>query len=205
MTDMSVLVLFTHGKESAPWGSKFQFLADIAAARGARVISPDYRDLESPEARVERLLTLQLPRHDQLVLVGSSMGAYVATIASQTLQPDGLFLLAPAFSLPGYAHQDPVPHSPNVVVIHGWNDELIPPENVLRFGKRCNATVVFTDGDHRLLSALPTIGALFDAFLARQILELPMPASTSERRVDETLGPRERDFFEQRDRNPDKS
>ena len=169
---MNALVVFSHGKESGPWGSKLQHLADIASRRGAKVMSPDYRDLVSPEARVERLLGLQLPPHDRLVLVGSSMGGYVATLASEALQPDGLFLLAPAFYLPGYANQDPVPHSPHVLAVHGWGDELIPPENVLRFGKRHRATVVFTEGDHRLAAALPTIGSLFDDFLARQILQL---------------------------------
>ncbi|HZW13942.1 MAG TPA: alpha/beta fold hydrolase [Noviherbaspirillum sp.] len=202
---MNALVVFTHGKESAPWGSKFQHLADIAARRGANVISPDYRDLESPEARVERLLSLQLPPYDQLVLVGSSMGAYVATLASQALQPDGLFLLAPAFYLPGYANQDPAPHSPHVLAVHGWGDELIPPENVLRFGKRHHATVVFTEGDHRLATALPTIGSLFDDFLARQILRLPGDDASSDRTHDAGLGARERDYFERSDRNPDRS
>lgn len=169
---MKTLVLFAHGKESGPWGSKIQFLADIAARRGAQVMSPDYRDLLSPDARVERLVSLDLPPHDRLVLVGSSMGAYVSTLASQALQPDGLFLLAPALYLPGYANQDPVPCSPHVMAIHGWNDELIPCENIMRFGARHNATVVFTAGDHRLLSALPTIGVLFDSFLVQHILRI---------------------------------
>lgn len=199
---MKTLVLFAHGKESGPWGSKIQCLADIASRRGAQVMSPDYRDLASPEARVERLLHLDLPAHDQLVLVGSSMGAYVSTLASQALQPDGLFLLAPAFYLPGYANQDPTPCSAHVMVIHGWNDELIPCENLMRFGARHNATVVFTEGDHRLLTALPMISALFDGFLARQMPGMPggdVPGTG----VDETLRRHEQDFLEQRDRNHD--
>ena len=199
---MTALVIFNHGKESGPWGSKFQYLADIASSRGAQVISPDYRDIESPEERVARLLSLPLPRHDQLVLVGSSMGAYVATLASQALHPDGLFLLAPAFYLPGYANQDPLPQSPNVLVVHGWNDELIPSEHVHRFGRRHNATVVFTEGDHRLLAALPAIGALFDGFLTRQILRMPTDGKPEVRPMNERLGAGERDFFERKDCNP---
>lgn len=37
------LVVFSHGKESEPWGSKFQALAAIAQRHGSQVISVDYR------------------------------------------------------------------------------------------------------------------------------------------------------------------
>ena len=80
---MQTLVLFAHGKESGPWGSKIQHLAAIARRLGAQVVSPDYGDLPDPDARVARLLALPLPAHERLVLVGSSMGGYVSTVASQ--------------------------------------------------------------------------------------------------------------------------
>lgn len=42
------LVLFAHGKESGPWGSKIQHLAAIAQCLGAQVVSRNYGDLPAP-------------------------------------------------------------------------------------------------------------------------------------------------------------
>ena len=71
---MTALVIFAHGKESGPWGSKIRFLASIAERFGARVISPDYSDLSDPDVRVRRLLDMPLNTSESspLVLVGSS-------------------------------------------------------------------------------------------------------------------------------------
>jgi acetyl esterase/lipase len=91
-----------------PWGSKFKVLAKIANNHGAQVMSVDYRkqangeDVDQNAAgeadrRVAYLLATTLPDHDRLILVGSSMGGYVSTVASATLKPDGLFLLARHF------------------------------------------------------------------------------------------------------------
>ena len=41
----STLVVFAHGKESGPWGSKIKHLAALAGQRGAQVLSPDYAQL----------------------------------------------------------------------------------------------------------------------------------------------------------------
>lgn len=102
---MKTLILFAHGKESGPWGSKIQHIAAIAEQRGAEVLSPDYSDLPNADARVARLLDLPLPDHERLIMVGSSMGGYASTVASITLKPTGLFLMAPALYMPGYAEQ----------------------------------------------------------------------------------------------------
>lgn len=64
---MQTLVLFAHGKESGPWGSKIQHLAAIAERLGAQVVSPDYGDLPDPDARVARLRAMPLPAHERLV------------------------------------------------------------------------------------------------------------------------------------------
>ena len=50
---MKNLVLFAHGKESGPWGSKIKHLAAIAERHNCKVLSPDYSDLMNPDARVE--------------------------------------------------------------------------------------------------------------------------------------------------------
>lgn len=40
----NLLVVFSHGKESGPWGSKIQALAKVAERLGGDVISVDYRE-----------------------------------------------------------------------------------------------------------------------------------------------------------------
>lgn len=160
------LVVFAHGKESGPWGSKICHLADIAQKSGAKVFSPDYSDLSSPDERVKRLLALPLPPHGKLLLVGSSMGGYVSLLASGKLKPVGLFLLAPALKLPGYAEQNPVPGTDRICIVHGWKDSIIPVEHSFRFAKEFHAELHVIDSDHRLDGALEQTGELFRYFAA---------------------------------------
>ena len=171
-----LLVVFSHGKESGPWGSKIQALADIAKEMSAEVISLNYRQgaegqlldhdaAGEPERRVQQLLGSELPAHETLVLVGSSMGGYVSAVASEQLWPAGLFLLAPAFYLPGYAQQHPVPCAARTLLVHGWRDEVVPAAHSVAFACQHRAALHLLDGDHRLNSALPAIEPLFRQFL----------------------------------------
>ena len=168
---MKPLVIFAHGKETGPWGAKIEHLAAIAGRRGARVLSPDYRDLSDPDARVRRLLTLDLLPHDKLILVGSSMGGYVSSIASDILKPDGLFLMAPAFYMPGYAVQAPGSAARHCCIVSGWRDEVIPVEHSIRFAQVLRAELHLLDADHRLNAVLNEVGELFERFLGRVLGE----------------------------------
>lgn len=174
----NLLVVFSHGKESGPWGSKIQALAKVAERLGASVISVNYRDYPAgvphdqnaegeADRRVGQLLAIEPPAHRQVVLVGSSMGGYVSTVATIRIPVDGLFLLAPAFYLPGYANQDPTPHSHNTMIVHGWNDSVVPVQNSIRFAKLHQCDLHLLNGDHRLNDALPKIEPLFEMFLKR--------------------------------------
>ena len=158
------LVVFAHGKESGPWGSKIRHLADIAQDLGAQVLSPDYSDLASPDDRVKRLLALPLPSHSKLLLVGSSMGGYVSLRVSGQLKPVGLFLMAPALFIPGYSDQNPAPGTDRVCIVHGWNDSIIPVEHSFRFAKEFHAELHVIESDHRLDGALEQTGELFRVF-----------------------------------------
>ncbi|MDT4332519.1 alpha/beta hydrolase [Methylomonas sp. MED-D] len=163
---MKHLVIYNHGMDSIPWGEKALALADVAERRGFRFESIDYRPNNDPDWRVSRLLAENLPTYDKLVLVGSSMGAYVATVAAETLNPHGLFLIAPAFYLPGYARDRFAPGTTNIEVFHGWRDDVVPPEHAWRFCREHGARLHLYDADHRLLSILPAMGLAFDRFLA---------------------------------------
>lgn len=162
---MQKLVVYNHGKDSIPWGEKPLALAAVAKQRGFDFISPDYQLSNDPEWRVDQLLAMDLSGYRHIVLAGSSMGAYVASVASEIIKPQGLFLLAPAFYLPGYCRQSLAPTCGKIEVFHGWQDDVVPAENAWQFCQRHRANLHMLDADHRLLSALPTICRAFDHFL----------------------------------------
>ncbi|MGI9290782.1 MAG: alpha/beta hydrolase [Gammaproteobacteria bacterium] len=150
-------VCFSHGKESGPWGTKIKALAKVAEAEGWAVESLDYQGMDNPLDRVEKLVQWSKSAANPYVFVGSSMGGYVAAAAAHSSQPLGLFLMAPAFYVPGY--EDFTPGAPKcpVIIVHGWHDEIIPWQNGARFGAQANARVVLVNSDHGLASALPEL------------------------------------------------
>lgn len=162
---MRKLLIYNHGKDSMPWGEKALALTAIGKRHGYQVVSPDYRAGNDPDRRVEQLLATDWPAYEQIVLIGSSMGAYVATVAAETIKPRALFLIAPAFYLPGYQRTDFNPCSGRIVVFHGWRDDVVPPENAWRFCQCHRARLHMLDGDHRLLSALPEMVTEFERLL----------------------------------------
>ena len=129
---MKKLMIYNHGKDSIPWGEKALAMAEVAKRCGHDVLSPDYTAGNDPDMRVKQLLAQDIVGYDKIVLVGSSMGAYVATVAADMLGSSDIFLLAPAFYLPGYQCRE---FSPPVhtMVIHGWQDDVVPPDNAWRF------------------------------------------------------------------------
>ncbi|NJC89075.1 MAG: alpha/beta fold hydrolase [Desulfuromonas sp.] len=162
---MSATVCFCHGRESGPWGTKIRRLALVAEQFGCRVISPDDRDTQDPDERVRRLTTLAAALPRPLILVGSSMGGYVAAVAAARLQPIGLFLLAPAIGLPGYSVAEPLPATPHLTIVHGWGDDIVPVENVLRYAMARRADLHLLPDGHVLQNELDRIERLFADFL----------------------------------------
>lgn len=161
------LVCFAHGKESGPWGTKITRLAEVARARNFDVLSPDYSHTHDPKERVAHLLKLA-PRARTLVLVGSSMGAYVSAMACAQLQPHALFLMAPALYFPGW-DEDPQGCPKDTVVVHGWHDDVVPVDASLRFAKARGAALHLLDSGHTLSDQLPALALLFDDLLKRVV------------------------------------
>jgi len=159
-------ILFSHGKESGPWGSKIRRLADAATSLGFEVESLDYTGIDNPDARVQVLENRMTAEAEPVVLVGSSMGGYVSTVVAMNRPIAGLFLLAPALYMPGYAVQDYAPLPCPITIIHGWQDAVIPWTHSIRFAERHQANLHLLNGDHRLNDCLDPIEQLWRQFLS---------------------------------------
>jgi pimeloyl-ACP methyl ester carboxylesterase len=162
---MKKLLIYSHGKDSVPWGEKALALAEVAKNLGYRVESPDYRAQPDPDRRVRQLLATGWRDFDRVVLVGSSMGAYVSAVAAETVKPAGVFLLAPAFYLPGYPQTVFTIPPDRTWIYHGWCDEIVPPEHAWRFCREYRVRLTMLDADHRLMSQLPFLTHELERFL----------------------------------------
>ncbi len=158
-------VVFSHGKESGPWGTKINAMAAVARRKDMAVESIDYRHINDPGERVKTLVTHFREFDNTLVLVGSSMGGHVAASAAHALQPAGLFLIAPAFYMPGYEDLTPEPIDRPTVIVHGWHDDVVPVDNSIRYARNSNVVLYLLDGDHRLTARIAHISRLFEIFL----------------------------------------
>jgi len=158
-------VVFSHGQESGPWGTKIRAMSEMVKNIGCAVQSIDYQGIADPSARVEKLLAEAAVIDDTLVLVGSSMGGHVATAAAEALKASGLFVLAPAYFIPGYEELTPTPPKLPICIVHGWNDDIVPVENSIRFAASCNAELHILDGDHRLTANIDEINYYLRRFI----------------------------------------
>ena len=158
-------VIFSHGQESGPWGTKIRSMSEQVAALGCQFDSIDYRGISDPTGRVAKLLAAGAAIDDRLVLVGSSMGGHVATAAAADLHAAGLFVLAPAYYMPGYEELTPTPPDMPICIVHGWNDDVVPVENSIRFAATCNAELHIIDSDHRLTANIDEINYYLKRFI----------------------------------------
>jgi pimeloyl-ACP methyl ester carboxylesterase len=163
---MSCTLVFSHGKESGPWGRKITAMAAAARDLGHAVESIDYRGMEDPAARVEKLVAAAARIPKPLVLVGSSMGGHVSAAAAARVRPRGVFLLAPAFYMPGFETYTPQDVPCPTMLVHGWHDDIVPVENSIRWAREHQTSLHVLNSDHRLEDRIDAICALLRAFLA---------------------------------------
>jgi len=158
-------VIFSHGQESGPWGSKIRAMSERAKALGCTVDSIDYQGIADPAERVEKLIRECRDLSGPLILVGSSMGGHVATAAADALNAAGLFVLAPAYYMEGYEELTPLPPSMPIAIVHGWHDDIVPVENSIRYARECSASLHLVDGDHRLTENIDVINDYLEQFI----------------------------------------
>jgi pimeloyl-ACP methyl ester carboxylesterase len=158
-------VIFSHGQESGPWGTKIRAMAELVKELGCSIDSIDYQGIADPTERVEKCVRECARIDDQIVLIGSSMGGHVATAAAVQVGAIGLFVLAPAYFMEGYEKLTPEPPAIPITIVHGWHDDVVPVDNSIRYARNCGATLHLVDGDHRLTGNIDEINAYLRHFL----------------------------------------
>ena len=162
------LVIFSHGKESGPDGNKIIRLRQVAEKNHFETVSLDYRQCKNADERISLLENyLENVATKNIILFGSSMGGYVSTVLACKKQVKGLFLLCPALYMndPEYSFREFSPQCDHIELVHGWQDDIVPYENSIRFAIANNAVLnLITDG-HRLQNSLGFLENRFDSFL----------------------------------------
>lgn len=140
-------LLFFHGKESGPFGTKYRKLKE----RFGGVVAPDFQGMNFVE-RLYRAEALTRGKED-LVVVGSSFGGLLIA-RLYTLYPErikGYVLLAPALHIPGH---DILSAPPMSEVIHGKNDDVVPLSASEAFCEAHGVPLHVVEDDHRLHGSL---------------------------------------------------
>jgi pimeloyl-ACP methyl ester carboxylesterase len=164
---MPLNIVFSHGKESGPMGSKIKaMMAHVSAIGDCDVYSVDYQDIPSPDDRVEKLVQHLKTLQGEIVLVGSSMGGYVSAVAAMHVPTAALLLLAPAFYLEGYKVSQPKVTCDAVAIVHGWLDDIVPFQNSVKFAKGHNAKLTLVNDGHRLANCGAVLNSELDHLLS---------------------------------------
>lgn len=141
-------LIYLHGLESTSQSGK----ARQFAARYPGMLTPDFTG-SFPE-RMQQLLPI-LAAEGGWTIIGSSYGGLMGAVYALE-HPERvrkLVLLAPALILPEFsARPDLSPVDIPTVLIHGRQDQVVPPEPVLEIARRVfpRLTHIPVDDDHRL-------------------------------------------------------
>lgn len=171
---MKGVAIISHGLQSSAAATKATALAEAGEALGWHCIRPDYRDLDQSPAHapmgdvVARIARLEALAREHagapLVLAGSSMGAFISARVSLAVPVRGLYLMA----LPARMEGKLVPLDAAPVptwILHGWRDELIPPDDVVRWAKARGDRLLLVDDSHQLAGHVRLAADDFSRFL----------------------------------------
>lgn len=168
-------IIFSHGKESGPYGSKIKRLMEVAEECKIPSVSVDYRECANADERVALLketIAKSGVSSTRTVLVGSSMGGYVSAVVATEMPFAGLFLMAPALWMPAeeYSVQNYQPLTTRIEIVHGLHDDIVPYENSIRFARENSFTTTLhlVQDDHRLKQSHELLADLFKRFISLQ-------------------------------------
>ena len=144
-------VIFLHGLESGPHGGKYKALTKSFGEDV--VISPDCTGITDVASRYRKVCEDLAGVAGPLILVGSSFGGLMALMYAEQ-HPDkvsAMVLCCPAL-LPKYQRYWGGLRTPwcPVTIIHGKEDDIVPPQASQSWAEAHGATLVLVEGDHRL-------------------------------------------------------
>lgn len=146
---MSPQLVFLHGLESQPGGSKFTTLQSLGLGD---VLEPDCSNLIVPDERF-RVVEAALAGKQHLVLVGSSFGGLMALkfAAAHPEQVAAMVLCAPAVhrTEPGWT-PPALNQAMPVRVLQGARDEVVPLAAVEAYCAANGLPLTVVDDNHRL-------------------------------------------------------
>ena len=170
---MKAHVIISHGLESSPDATKAKALSRIVESMDCTSERPDYRDRDNDPAmtrfgdvhgRIARLRDLAKKVQGPLILAGSSMGAFISARVSLEVPVAGLFLMAPPTQLEVFDIQLEAANIPTCIV-HGWDDELIPATEVVKWAHKRRDQLVLVNDSHRLADHVDFCAEVFARFV----------------------------------------
>ena len=164
-------IIFSYGKHVEPNHDKLNAFTEIAGSFDIAVRNVEY-DFDSPaDERAEKLLKIaqeEVAAGNELILCGTSMGCYGSLLVSQKVKTKGLFLISPAIFMPAYKIKDyPLNNAGLVQFVVGWNDTVIPVDEVEAFAKKQKIETHFVNDNHAMPDSLDVLKVLFEAFLRK--------------------------------------
>lgn len=143
-------LLFLHGLESGPYGTKYQALSDAFG----EVISPDCSGISDPQQRLQIILAALQGVEGPFLVIGSSMGGLMALLLQQAApeRVAGMLLCAPALHRPA-AEGLTAKQLPPTLIIHGVRDQVVPISSSRKFGTK----LIEVNDDHSLKNSLELI------------------------------------------------
>ncbi|MGH8052040.1 MAG: alpha/beta family hydrolase [Arenimonas sp.] len=170
---MKAHAIISHGLESSPDATKATALSRVVEAMGLTSERPDYRDRDNDPAmtrlgdvhgRIARLQDIATKIQGPLILAGSSMGAFISARVSLNVPVAGLFLMAPPTQLEGFEIKLEAADVPTCIV-HGWDDELIPAGEVVKWAHPRRNQLVLVNDSHRLADHVEFCAEVFARFV----------------------------------------
>ena len=96
------------------------------ARLGPAVESIDYRGIDDPAERVRKLIDIGREAGRAAGAGGLEPGRPCIRRRRRGAKARGLFLLAPAFYMPGFEQYTPQDVDCPALIVHGWHDDIVP-------------------------------------------------------------------------------
>lgn len=148
-----------------------QALKNIAETfDNVQVYAIDHRSSKDPAIRIAQMndaISASGAAPENIILAGSSMGGWVCAQTSAHTPVAGCFLLAPALAMPDYPLSSPVIKARHAQIIHGWDDDVVPPMPVIELARLQSLPILVLPDGHRLENNLERVVEEFRAFLSR--------------------------------------